>query len=99
MSAITLRSVEVRGPTAASPAITLRADGTVPTGGYTDARIEPRIYVMPPTDGIQEFDFTVTPPPAGAMVTEVVTLVSATYDFAKPPAWVKGVRLSVADTR
>jgi hypothetical protein len=66
------------------------AYGQTRTGGYTHVRLEPRVYVAPPADGIYEFDFVATPP--SGIATTVITPVTATC--AHPAhAGIKGVRV------
>jgi hypothetical protein len=44
------------------PCLQIVAIGTVNSGGWTNARLEPAIYFAPPADGIWDFDFKATPP-------------------------------------
>lgn len=39
------------------PSVVIGALGTVPTSGWSDARLVPRMYVTPPPDGLWDFDF------------------------------------------
>lgn len=73
------------------PVLCIDAAGTVPTGGWTNGRLVPYIYVTFPTDGIWDFDF-VADEPAG-IVTQVISVISATYVWPDYPAGLKGVRI------
>ncbi|QUJ68354.1 hypothetical protein KDD30_04275 [Photobacterium sp. GJ3] len=44
------------------PQLGIRAHGFTTTLGWENARLVPFVYVMPPADGIYEFDFVATPP-------------------------------------
>ena len=48
------------------------------------------VYVVAPADGIQDFDFNITPP--GGMTPQIQGLVSATMSMIKPD-WCIGVRI------
>ncbi len=74
------------------PILTINAEGRVRTGGYSKARLEPRIYVHPPADGIYEFDFVATPPPG--MATQVISPIKAEpYHWEDYPKDLKGVKV------
>jgi hypothetical protein len=73
------------------PQLAIVAVGIVSTTGWTNARLEPYFYVMPPADGIQDFDF-VADPPTG-MTLQVLTPITAGLTWPDFPAWVKGVRI------
>lgn len=44
------------------PKIGVTANGTVPSTGWTDPELGPWYYLLPPADGIQDFDFYATEP-------------------------------------
>jgi hypothetical protein len=75
--------------------LTLTAVGTVPSLGWTNARLVPHVYVQAPPDGIWGFDFVAHPPsgPAAAAIGKVsaCTTLPATEELA-------GVRIHAADT-
>lgn len=74
-----------------NPAIlVISAQGTVPTSGWTDGQLSPYIYVTPPKDGIQDFDF-IAKPPTG-IVLQVLTPIEADWR-ATMPKWLKGFRI------
>jgi hypothetical protein len=70
------------------------AHGHVNTGGWTNPKLEQRIYVAPPADGIQDFDFVAQPP--GGMAPQVVLPIAAQTGPSFYPAWVKGIRVNSA---
>src|SRR5687768_7526866 len=45
--------------------------GKVATSGWTNVRLSPRFYVMPPKDGIWDFDL-IGDPPAGIVLNVVL---------------------------
>ena len=84
------------------PQVGIVADGKVPTSGWTDPSLEPWFYVVPPKDGIQDFDF-VAEPPTG-IVLQCISNISTTIILPQDPAnyWgrgkpLKGVRIHARD--
>ncbi len=73
------------------PQLAITAYGLVRTGGWKNGTLEPRYYINPPADGIQDFDFVADPPVGPA--TEVVLPITAHYILTHIPAWLKGVRV------
>lgn len=70
--------------------ISINAVGEVPTTGWTALRLSQRFYVVPPADGIWDFDF-IGDEPTG-IVGQVVLPVAAQL-VLPAPAWCKGVRV------
>ncbi|MBS1502099.1 MAG: hypothetical protein JST32_08565 [Bacteroidetes bacterium] len=73
------------------PALLIHATGHTLTGQYTSIALNPRIYVRPPADGIWEFDFTGDPPTG--IHDQLVTPVTADYEWKDVPATVKGIKI------
>ena len=73
------------------PQLDISADGTVRTSGWKNAELSPYVYVTPPEDGIQEFDFVAEPP--DGVVSQVITPISANTIMEEIPDWLKGVRV------
>lgn len=73
--------------------IVIVAVGTVPTGGWSNPKLDPWLYVTPPPDGIYDFDFVATPPASGMIVTQVITKVIASYVIWAPPKGFAGVKV------
>ena len=74
------------------PTLVVTATGQVPTLGWTNATLHRRIYIVPPADGIWEYDLHATPPSGGA--GQVISTIKATnrwHDYNT--AVVKGVRI------
>ncbi|MCA9649345.1 MAG: hypothetical protein H6712_19875 [Myxococcales bacterium] len=65
------------------------AIGKVPTGGYSDARLDQRIYIVDPGDDIIDFDFMARPP--SGIATQVISEVFASHDIPLPD--IAGVRI------
>lgn len=73
------------------PNLYVKAIGEVPTGGYTNVKLERAIYVTPPQDGIQDY-FLKAVPPSGPAIT-VISQVEAIDLWHGFPSWVKGIRV------
>lgn len=73
------------------PAIKVTAKGKTRTGGWTNPQLSRRVYVQPPADGVQEFDFVANPPTGGS--TTALTPVEASDTMTEPPTWLRGVRV------
>ena len=73
------------------PQISITAEGTVRTTGWTKGRLEAHIYVHPPPDGIYGFEFLATPPdgPSG----DAITPIKSEEYTAEMPEGFKGVRI------
>lgn len=72
------------------PQVIVEAVGKVSTSGWTGGELNPYTYIVPPQDGIIDFDFTATPP-AGLALT-VVRPITASTSFVAPD-WFRGVRI------
>ncbi len=81
-------SIEKSNP----PNLIVDAKGEVTTGGWSNGRLIPYIYIAPPADGIYEFDFVADSP--DGIVPQVITPIDA-----KPFVWngfpdeLKGVKI------
>src|SRR5688500_17453041 len=73
------------------PKLQITASGTVRTGGWSNPRLDPYVFIQPPPNGIYDFDFVADPPEGPA--TEVITPVEAVHVWENFPEGVKGVRL------
>ncbi|SDD85973.1 hypothetical protein [Pedobacter soli] len=72
--------------------LVINAYGTVKTGGWSNGKLSPYVYIVPPADGIYEFDFVANKPVG--IVTEVITPIhSKPYFLAKFPSDLKGVKI------
>ncbi|MEO7602030.1 MAG: hypothetical protein ABIS39_02030 [Sphingomicrobium sp.] len=76
------------------PFLVVNAKGKVGTPGWTNPTLTRAVYVTPPADGIQEYDFSATPPTG--IVQQVVTAIAAADRWHDPANWVKGVRVKSA---
>lgn len=77
------------------PQLHISAIGLVNSGGWTNPRLEPRVYIQFPPDGIQDFDF-VADPPKGTVI-QVVLPIAASELWENPPLdLLKGVRVHSA---
>ncbi|QNH77510.1 hypothetical protein GGD92_04360 [Pseudomonas protegens] len=72
------------------PQLSVTAAGTVNSSGWSGGALIPRIYVAPPQDGIQEFDFVAEAP--SGVVLWVMSPISGdgTIQMAQ---WMEGVRV------
>ena len=76
------------------PILVVQAVGNVPTGGWSHPGLSRVVYIVPPADGIQDYEFMATPPSGPAI--EVISEVVAEDSWDNPPDWVKGVRVKAA---
>jgi hypothetical protein len=87
---------EVKGAYAAEfssgfdPKLLVGAAGVVNSSGWSNIRLAPRYYIVPPGDGVWDFDF-IGDPPSG-IVLPVELPVSAWCTYTAPP-WLKGVKV------
>jgi len=72
------------------PLVVVNASGRSNTLGWKDPRLEPRVYIVPPPDGIMDLDFVATPP-QGITLPALGTL-STSISFEKPN-WCTGIRV------
>jgi hypothetical protein len=88
-------SVDLREVATNKIVVLIYASGHTRTAVWHDVRLEPRIYVQPPADGIWEFVFVGDP--TGAKL-DVITPVSAEpYVWKNFPPDLKGIRV-IAET-
>jgi len=74
------------------PKIRIKAYGLVPTGGWSAPELIPYVYIIPPVDGIQDFDFAAQPPPDAAI--QVLRPIEASHVIENTaPSWLRGVRV------
>lgn len=73
------------------PAMVVVARGRVPTSGWSNGRLAPRVYVSPPSDGIWDFDFIAKAP--NGIALQVISVIESEPLVLVPPSWVKGVRI------
>lgn len=73
------------------PTLVLNVVGQVPTGGYTEVRLERATYDKPPKDGIQDYYLKAVPP--SGIATTALSEVKASDVWSEIPFWVKGVRV------
>jgi hypothetical protein len=72
------------------------ATGEVSSSGWSNSRLEPRVYIQFPADGIQDFDFVADPPKE--LAQQVISHVAASQTWANPPMHqLKGVRVHSAN--
>lgn len=73
------------------PEVIVKAKGTTPSLGWKHVRLEPRIYIQPPPDGIYDMDFVGEPPsgPSGSRIDNV----SAEVNLGVLPKSANGVRV------
>lgn len=74
--------------------LTIYADRVARTPGYTNPLLQPLIYIQPPPDGIWGFEFVADKP--DGIVMDVLTPISAKYEWKDYPAEVKGVEVIAA---
>lgn len=75
------------------PTLEIEADGFVNTSGWKNPTLSKHIYITPPEDGVQGYDFVADEP--GGIVTQVLTPVKTTYTDRRDD-WVKAVAIHSA---
>ncbi|MEQ8433116.1 MAG: hypothetical protein RIA71_02655 [Oceanicaulis sp.] len=73
------------------PSLGVAATGMTRTGGWTNGRLAARVYVTPPEDGVQEFDF-IADAPTG-MVIQALMPIAGMGGLDPAPDWLRGVRV------
>jgi hypothetical protein len=94
-----VKKVEIALLKSKPPKLSIKAEGEVPTGGWSAAELVAFVYVQPPPDGIYDFDFVAEPPPAGSAVTQVVSPISAEKVLETIPEGLRGVRIHAASNQ
>lgn len=74
-----------------SPDMYLAAVGETPTLGWKDAALLPWYYIVPPADGIYDFDLVGAKP--GEIGLDAVGSVIATFPLGNRPETFRGVRI------
>ena len=75
------------------PIYTICAAGIVPTSGWGGGQLLPAVYVTPPADGIQDFEFVALAPTGDVLQVESPIAASWTGGL---PNWANGVRVNAA---
>lgn len=73
------------------PALVVCAIGAVSSSGWKNPALSPWVYIVPPADGIYDFDFVATPP--DGISFPVITPIAVADVFLDPPRGLKGVRI------
>lgn len=81
--------------------LVLHANGRTATTGWSGGQLSQYVYVIPPADGVQEFDLIADRPPTGTAVLDVLTPISARAelenvaidDYWAPGRPLKGIRV------
>ena len=74
--------------------VLISAYGATNTTGWSNFRLQPYIYVQPPTDGIWDFVFVGDPPSGVAL--DVISHATATYVWTLGKSDFRGVRVHSA---
>jgi hypothetical protein len=72
------------------PQLFIHAAGMVSSSGWTNGKLNPRQYVTPPADGVQDFDFIATPPSGFAL--QVLSPITGDGEM-KLEDWMLGIRV------
>lgn len=92
-------SVECKILKSKPPQLSVKAVGETPSPGYTNPRLLPWIYLVPPADGILDLTFTAEAPVDGGNVTTVLTPITVNPPPFAVPSWVTGVRVHSATNK
>lgn len=85
------------------PDLAVEASGRVTSSGWSNPRLEPFVYIVPPADGVLDCDMCATPPAPGQIVLPALMKVSADLvipDFENywaPGVPITGVRVHSAN--
>lgn len=66
------------------------AQGMAPTSGWSNPRLSPYFYIVPPADGYWEFDFAADEPSGIVLQVQLPLITSGVFS---PPNWMKGIRI------
>lgn len=72
------------------PEVVICAIGEVPTSGWTNGKLTPWMYVVPPEDGIQDFSFIANAPLDISL--SVITPITGGITWVQSD-WMKGIRI------
>lgn len=75
------------------PVMILGASGRVPTSGWSNGVLVPRVYIAPPQDGIWDFDFIATAPEPDQLVLQKITEITSKAFVSHFPKWFLGARV------
>ncbi|MEY4978817.1 MAG: hypothetical protein RLZZ352_1087 [Pseudomonadota bacterium] len=75
------------------PVMILGASGRVPTSGWSNGVLVPRVYITPPQDGIWDFDFIATAPEPNQLVLQKITEITSKAFVSHLPKWFLGARV------
>lgn len=74
------------------PTLVINASGKVNTGGWTNGQLIPFVYIVPPQDGIYEFDF-VADEPNGISTQVISNIDTAPFSWNDFPNDLNGVKV------
>jgi hypothetical protein len=87
-----INNVTYKLQTSDPPNLIVTAEGTVPTGGWTEVQLVRRIYLKEPADGIWEYDLLAKPP--SGLASQALTPVKASDTWEMVDAKkLKGLRV------
>lgn len=76
------------------PNLVVTVKGLIHTGGYTDVQLTRIRYTVPPSDGIQDYVLTATPPDGPAIQVEGEVVGRHNWRaYTEDAPWVKGLRV------
>lgn len=89
---LTIAPAQPRG----SSKLIIRVAGVAPSAGWSNIRLRPVNYIQAPPDGV--YDFTLVGAPPEGMAAQVLTPVTAEYDWGGFPIGLRGVRVHGRDS-
>ncbi len=78
------------------PSLHITAFGETRSSGWTSPQLAPRLPLVPPADGIWDFDFIAMPPASGTIVTPALAPITADVLWPSMPPDARGVRVHAA---
>lgn len=76
------------------PNLVIDAHGEASSNGWTEPELQPWIYIVPPEDGVYDFDFVASPPRSAD--NPVITPIQAHHVWESLPDDVRGIRVHTA---
>ena len=78
------------------PQLMVSAAGQVNSSGWSNGKLIPWVYIDPPSDGIQDFDFVATAP--SGVVLWVISPISGEGTI-EMENWIKGIRIHASSSK
>lgn len=74
------------------PRLVVNAKGTVRSGGWSNPQLSPIVHIVPPEDGIYQFNFEADPPTG--IATQAFEEIEAEFIWEDFPVELNGVKVN-----